>query len=73
MDRASTRLESGQRIARFLDEDPFFPQLSGEDFSGSLDVRANRSIVVVIVLKIEGGSFRHHLHGFTDPTAPGHN
>lgn len=56
VDRASTRLESGERIARFIDEDPFFPQLSGEDFSGSLDVRANVP-VVAIVLKIEGGSF----------------
>ena len=53
---ASTTLAAGAKIATFIDENPFFPQLAGTDFSGSLDVRASVPVVAT-VLKIEGGSF----------------
>ncbi|HUG44797.1 MAG TPA: hypothetical protein VMN76_11220 [Acidobacteriota bacterium] len=43
------------RIQQFVDEDSFFPELFGRDFTGSIEIRSS-SPLAVTVIKLEGGA-----------------
>jgi hypothetical protein len=52
-------LEAGEKLARFLNEDPFFKDaLAGEDdFIGSVDVSSDVPVSVTVIKLEDGGRF----------------
>jgi hypothetical protein len=58
VDKSEVVLEVGQKLAKFLSEEPFFPgTLAGEDdFVGSVEVSSDVPVSVTVI-KLEDGSF----------------
>lgn len=46
-------LPPGEKIARFINEDELFPELAGQQFTGSVEVRSDLPVAVTII-KLEG-------------------
>lgn len=49
-------LAPGEKLPRFIDEAEFFPELAGQPFLGTIEVRSNLPVAVTII-KLEGQGF----------------
>ena len=56
VDESTITLASGQKIAKFIDEDIFFPDLAAQDFDGSADIRSTQPVVPTVI-RLEDNRF----------------